>query len=122
MGVTIGGDAKKVAITLIFSDNAHEAIAENCSDQLKKPESIQRNKRLESTYEMCAQLRGNAFNVTYSIYVIRVHKCQPPWGVRLRSLRFCSPEGGLFSQVGLKYLCIIPFKNYLACTLRYMWM
>ena len=40
MGVTIRGDDAKAAITLIFSDNVCEAIAENWSSQIYGSESI----------------------------------------------------------------------------------
>ena len=59
----------KVAISFIFfSDNAREAIAENQFARLEKSDSIQKRKRLENTYENCAQLLQNAFNVTQSIF------------------------------------------------------
>ena len=58
-----------------FSYNAGESIAENWSAELDEPDLIQKRKRLESMYEKCAKLLGNAFNATYVIYLLRAHKC-----------------------------------------------
>ena len=57
------------------SGNAREAIAENWYVRLDELDSIQKRKRLKNTYEKCAQLLRDAFNVTYAIYLLRAHKC-----------------------------------------------
>ena len=44
------------------SDDVCEAITENWSAQLDESDSITKRKRLETTYEKCAQLLGNEFN------------------------------------------------------------
>ena len=72
---------QKVAITLIFSDNAHEAISENQSARIEKLGSIQKRKWLENMYVKCEQSLGNAFIITYAVYLIRAHKCRFPGGV-----------------------------------------
>ena len=65
------------------SDNACDTIAENWSARLDKSDSIQKRKQLENTYEKCARLLWNAFNVTYAVYLLHAHKCGPPGGVTM---------------------------------------
>ena len=74
---------KKVAKTLIFSDNVREAMAVNWSARLDKSDSIQKRKRLETTYEKCAQLLWNAFNVTHAVLLLRAHTFRSPGGVKV---------------------------------------
>ena len=64
-----------------ISDDTHEAVSENWSAQLDELESIIKMKWLDNTYENCAQLLQNAFNVTYAVYLLQAQKCQPPGGV-----------------------------------------
>ena len=63
------------------SDNASEAIAKNRCARLDESDSIQKRKRLETTYEKCALLLQNSFNVTYVVLLLHAHKCRPPVGV-----------------------------------------
>ena len=51
-GVKIGGYAEKLAGTLMFSDNAHEVIAKNCSEELDKSDYILKRKRIETTHKI----------------------------------------------------------------------
>ena len=70
---------KKWQEKLFVSDNT--AITENWSSRLDESDSIQKTKRLEITYEKCARLLRNSFNVTCAILLIHAHKYQPPGGV-----------------------------------------
>ena len=54
MEVKIGGDAEKLAIKKFVSDNAHEAISENCPSVLDKSESIEKKETTRKMYEKCA--------------------------------------------------------------------
>ena len=81
-----GGDnwewcCKKWQEHSFVSDNACETIIANWSAQHNESESIQKRKRLENTYEKCAGLLGNAFNVIYAVDLLRAQKCWPSEGV-----------------------------------------
>ena len=56
-------------------DNAREAITENRSARLDESDSIKKRKQLETTYEKCALLLRNMFNVTYAVYLLLAHGC-----------------------------------------------
>ena len=82
MGVIIGVDAAKIGrnnhLLVIIRMRLLQKIG---LLNLKNRTQLKKSKWPGTTYEKCAQIVGNAFNVAYGVLFLRAHKCRLHGGV-----------------------------------------